>query len=105
MHGSPSSEVDIGRAEYWISALRDKALAITCRRRGLDGWYGRDFDRLSAEVVDPFNEALVRFLEGDELDRALGSAVAALLRESAEAREMAANVEGQLGELASGSVG
>jgi hypothetical protein len=93
------------QAEYWISALRDKALALVCGRRGLDGWYGRDFDKLPAEVVDPFNEALVRFLEGDELDRALGSAVAALLRESAEAGEMVANVEGQLRELASGSVG
>jgi hypothetical protein len=30
------------QAEYWISALRDKALALACRRRGLDGWYGRN---------------------------------------------------------------
>jgi hypothetical protein len=55
--------------------------------------------------VDPFNEALVRSLERDELDRALGSAVAALIRESAEVGEMVANLEGQLRELASGSVG
>jgi hypothetical protein len=55
--------------------------------------------------VDPFNEALVRSLERDELDRALGSAVAALLRESAGAGEMVGKVEGQLRELASGSVG
>ncbi len=34
------------QAEYWISAIRDKALHLACRRRGLDGWYGRDFDRL-----------------------------------------------------------
>jgi hypothetical protein len=93
------------QAEYWISALRDKALALACRRRGLDGWYGRDFDRLPADTVDPFNEALVRSLERDELDRALGSAVAALIRESAEAGEMVANLEGQLRELASGSSG
>jgi hypothetical protein len=90
------------QAEYWISAVRDYGLALACRRRGLDGWYGRDFDRLPAEVIEPFNDALVRSLESDELHRALGSAVAALLRESTEAREMADEVEGQLLELASG---
>ena len=92
------------QAEYWISAVRDHALALACRRRGLDGTYCRDFDRLPAEVVDAFNDALVRSLELDELHRALGSAVAALVRESAEAREMAEKVESQLRELASGHV-
>ena len=92
------------QAEYWISAVRDHALALACRRRGLDGAYGRDFDRLPTEVVDPVNDALVRSLERDELHRALGSAVAALLRESAEAGAMAEEVEGQLHELASGQV-
>jgi hypothetical protein len=53
----------------------------------------------------PINEALVRSLEPDELDRALGSAVAALLRESAEVGEMAVKVEEQLRGLASGYVG
>ncbi len=88
------------QAEYWISAVRDHGLHLACRRRGLDGWFGRDFDRLPAEVVDPWNDALVRSLERDELHRALGSAVAALLRESAEAGEMAEKLEGQLRELA-----
>lgn len=91
------------QAEYWISALRDHALALACRRQGLDGTYGRDFDELPAEVMDPFNDTLVRSLGRDELHRALGS-VAGLLRESAEAREMAEKVEGQLRELASGHV-
>jgi hypothetical protein len=90
------------QAEYWISALRDYALTLACRRRGLDGWYGRDFDRLPAEVVDPVNGALVRSLDRNELDRALGSAVAALIRESAEVGEMAEKVQDQLRELASG---
>jgi len=91
-----------GQAEYWISAVRDYALALACRRRGLDGWYGRDFDRLPAEVVKRFNVALVRSLERDELHRALESAVAAVLRESAEAGAMVQEAEGQLHELASG---
>ncbi|HEX9694633.1 MAG TPA: hypothetical protein VGA74_06475 [Actinomycetota bacterium] len=92
------------QAEYWISAVRDHALALACRRRGLDGWYGRDFDRLPADVLVPVNDALVRSPDPDELDRALGSAVAALLREAAEVGEMADKVEGQLRELASGHV-
>lgn len=90
------------QAEYWISALRDHALALACRSRGLDGGYGRDFDTLPAGVVNQFNDALVRSLERDELRRALQSAIAGLLGESSEAREMAEKVEGQLRELAWG---
>ncbi len=90
------------QAEYWISAVRDYALNLACRRRGLDGWYGKDFDRLPAEVVGPLNDALVRSLDQGELRRALSSAVTGLLRESAEVGEMAEKVESQLRELASG---
>lgn len=90
------------QAAYWISEVRDRALILACRRRGLDGWYGRDFDRLPADVLVPINDALVRALEPDELRRALGSAVEALLRESAEAGSMAVKVEDQLRELAPG---
>lgn len=86
-------------AEYWISAIRDHALHLACRRRGLDGWYGRDFDRLPAEVLNPSNDALVRSLEPAELRRALRSAVEALLGESAEAGEMVEQVQEQLREL------
>jgi hypothetical protein len=45
------------QAEYWISAVRDKALHLACRRHGLDGWYGRDFDKLPPEVLDRINVA------------------------------------------------
>ena len=86
-------------AEYWISAIRDHALHLACRRRGLDGWYGRDFDRLPAEVLNPSNDALVRSLEPAELRRALRSAVEALQGESAEAGEMVEQVQEQLREL------
>lgn len=88
------------QAEHWISAVRDYGLHLACRSRGLDGGYGRDFDRLPAEVVDPFNDALVGSLDRDELRRALGNAVAALLGESAEVQDMAGKVVGQLRELA-----
>ena len=88
------------QAEYWISAVRDYALNLACHRRGLDGWYGRDFDRLPADVVGPLRDALVRTLDPDELRRALGSAVEGLLRESSEVGSMATKLEPQLRELA-----
>ena len=88
------------QAEYWVSAIRDKALHLACRRQGLDGWYGRDFDKLPPEVLDRFNDALVRSLRPEELRRALAVAVAVLLRESGEAAELAERVRGQLHELA-----
>jgi hypothetical protein len=92
------------QAEYWISALRDYALTLACRRRALDGWYGRDFDRLPTEVTKPNRDALVRSLERDELRRALANSVAVLLRESTEAQDMVGKVEDLLLEIASGSL-
>jgi hypothetical protein len=89
------------QAEHWISAVRDYGLHLACRRQGLDGWYGRDFDKLPAEVRVSFQDALVRSLERDELDRALAGAVSGLLRVSADVREMARRVEGPLRRLAS----
>jgi hypothetical protein len=90
------------QAEYWISALRDHALALACRRLELDGDYGRQFDQLPREIVEPVEDALVRSLEPHELRRALGSAVETLLRESAQVPNMAEQVEAQLREAASG---
>jgi hypothetical protein len=88
------------QAQYWISAVRDHALTLECLARGLEGTYGRDFDRLPADVVDAAKDALVRSLHPDELRRALGSAVAALLRGSGEVGAMVGRVEGQLKEIA-----
>jgi hypothetical protein len=87
------------QAEYWISAVRDCALSLACRARGLETSYGRGFDDLPADVLDRFDDALVRSLGRDELRRALASAVAGLLRESGEVPELAASVEGELREL------
>jgi predicted nucleotidyltransferase len=89
------------QAEYWISAVRDHALALACDRRGLEGDHGRDFDTLPTEVLRPLDDALVRSLNPGELRRALGRAVTALLRESDEAKDMAEKVESQLRELVS----
>ncbi len=87
------------QAEYWISGVRDQALALACRRRGLDGGHGRGFDELPRDVLAPFAETLVRSLGEDELRRALAGAVSGLLRESEEAADVAAKVEADLQEL------
>jgi hypothetical protein len=93
------------QAEYWISGLRDQVLALACGRHGLPTREGRGFDGLPDETLVPLREALVRSLDREELLRALGRAVEGLLRESGEAQELAAKVEGQLSALASGDWG
>jgi hypothetical protein len=87
------------QAEYWISGLRDNALSLACRRRGLPAYYGRGFDDLPEDVRNLFTSALVTSLERDQLLRALGSAIDGLLREADEVRELAAKVEPQLRKL------
>jgi hypothetical protein len=86
-------------AEYWISAARDYALSLACRRRGLPAVHGRGFDDLPAEVLDVFSHSLVLSLEPDELVRALGCVIDGLISQADEVREMAIKVEPQLREL------
>src|SRR5437667_586341 len=64
------------QAEYWISAVRDYALSLACRRRGLPSREARGFDDLPAELLERFMGALVRSLERQELLRALECAIA-----------------------------
>ena len=87
------------QAEYWISGLRDNALSLACRRRGLPALHGRGFDTLPTEVGDAFRPALVRSLERGELLRALACAIKGLLSEADEVQELAAKVEAQLRQL------
>jgi len=87
------------QAEYWISGVRDQALALACRHRGLAVAHGRGFDDLPPEVLAPFDDALVRSLQPEELRRAMTSAVSGLRRESGDAADLAARVEAQLREL------
>ena len=87
------------QAEYLISWLRDNALSLACRRRGLPARYGRAFDDLPGDVRAAFEDTLVRSLEPDELRRALGQAIAGLLREADEVPTLAAKVEPHLREL------
>jgi hypothetical protein len=92
----------VWQAEYWISGVRDYALALACLRRGLPAHYGRGFDNLPGDVRDAFQDALVRSLAREELLRALRVAIAGLLGEAAQVRElaeMATKVEPRLREL------
>jgi hypothetical protein len=73
------------QAEFWIHEARDDALTLACRRLGLDEGYGRGFDRLPAEVLDPLEEGLVGRLTSDELRRAVKAVLAALVREAPNA--------------------
>jgi hypothetical protein len=87
------------QAEYWISAARDQALSLACCRRGLAMSYGRGFDDLPAEILEPFTEALVGSLDRGRLLQALGKTVDWLLHNSQDVHELASRLEVQLREL------
>ena len=87
------------QAEYWISALRDHALTLACRARGLPAYFARGFDELPEDVRTHALPALPAALNRDELLRALHAAVDLLLRESTEIAVLAATLEPRLREL------
>jgi hypothetical protein len=72
------------QAEYWISEIRDHALALACMRLGENAAYGRGIDLLPAAVTDPFADVLVRSLDKSELRRALAAATGCLIGELEE---------------------
>jgi hypothetical protein len=65
----------------------------------MPAFHGRRFDDLPAEVRAAFEDTMVRSLEPDELQRALGCAIAALLREAGDVPVLAAKVAPHLREL------
>ncbi len=89
------------QAEYWITAIRNEALALACVRRGYPTDYAKGVDALPPALTAPWEGALVRALTPDELRRAFGVATAALLDELREAdAALATRLEGPLRELA-----
>ncbi len=70
------------QAEYLVDELRRLTLELACLRHGLPARYGRGLDRLPREVLEAFEETLVRSLDAVELGRALERSVELLLRES-----------------------
>jgi predicted nucleotidyltransferase len=89
----------VWQAEYWISALRDEALTLACRRRGLETAYARGFDRLPPELLTKASQALVLSTEREELLRALAGAVELLLGEEHRLGEDTSRLARQLREL------
>jgi hypothetical protein len=87
------------QAEHCVSAIRDNALALACRRRDLPARFGRGFDDLPADVLQAFEGALVRSLTPDALLVALTASVEGLLSESDEVAALAARTEPRLREL------
>ena len=89
------------QAEYWISAARDYALSLACRRRGLASSYGRGFDDLPAEVRARFASGLSVSLEPDALLAALHVVVEAVIEEARDLPAGAPKIEMHLRELVS----
>jgi hypothetical protein len=88
------------QAEYWLSAVRDYALSLACRRRGLPAHFGRGFDQLPDDVREVALRALPRTLHREELRRTLSCAIDLLLKEAEEVQELAERVRPQLRQLA-----
>ena len=72
-------------AEYWISAVRDYALALACLRLGERTDYARGVDSLPPEVTAPYEEALVGSLGPDDLRRGLALVTSLFLDEVSQA--------------------
>jgi hypothetical protein len=87
------------QAEYWISGVRDYALSLACRRRGLSPFYGRGFDDLPSDVRDRFIGALPTSIQRDALLAALRVAIDGLIHEASELQESVTKVEPWLREI------
>ena len=85
------------QAEYWVTDLRNTALALSSLHHGLDASEGRGFDQLPAQTLALAQAVMVRSLDREELLRALNAAVELLLHEAD--REAAAKIAQQLRDL------
>jgi hypothetical protein len=86
-------------AEHCISAIRDNALSLACRRRDLPARFGRGYDDLPQDLLQAFQGALVRSLTRQSLLSALAASIEGLLRESAEVADLAEKTGPRLREL------
>ncbi|MBL8176252.1 MAG: hypothetical protein JNK48_16355 [Bryobacterales bacterium] len=69
------------QAEYMISGMRDTALSLACLRHGVPAMQGRGLDRLPADALALFAEALVQSTSTAELTRAFQAATRLLAAE------------------------
>lgn len=102
LHGRISIERNkLWQAEYWISAIRDHALALACLRFGETAFYAKGVDSLPHDVTAQFEDTLVRALTPAELQRALQAVTALLVGEIGEAQpELARRLAAPLLDLA-----
>jgi hypothetical protein len=89
----------VWQAEYWISEARYQALSLACLHRGLPTSYGRGFDDLPPEILEPLTKARVDALDRGRLMSQLGNTVNGLLHNSQDVHELALRLESQLREL------
>ena len=91
----------VWQAEYMISGVRDHVLALACVRHGVPAVQGRGMDQLPAEVTAAFAAALVRSVDGAELERAFRAVTESLIAEIGLAdAALAVRLTGVLRELA-----
>ena len=92
----------VWQAEYMISGVRERVLALACLRHRVPAVQGRGLDDLPPEVTAGIAPTLVGSLEIAELKRAFASLTEALLEETALVDpERALRLDGPLRELAS----
>jgi hypothetical protein len=88
-------------AEYLTSLARDQILTLACLRRGLNTSYGKGFDDLPQEILEPFKGALVGSLERAQLLEALRKTIDGLLSNAQGVENFGARLEEQMHELKS----
>jgi hypothetical protein len=69
------------QAEYMLSNMRNRVIALACLRTGLSTSEGRGFDDLSIDQKSGFVECYPSALTADELQRAFQRTTSALLNE------------------------
>jgi predicted nucleotidyltransferase len=69
------------QAEHVIHVTRDHVVELACLRHRLQSYFGREIDRLPADVTTPLEAALPTALAPDELRRALAATTVALRTE------------------------
>jgi hypothetical protein len=87
------------QAEHIIANLRHRVLDLACLRLGLPARYGKGSDRLPPEVLDGFEDTLVRGLGREQLLSALRTGVKLLLQECARQEDPAPEIQEKLLEV------
>jgi len=90
---------------YLINDARNFVLSLECVRRGLPALYGRGFDNLPKEFLQPFTETLVGSMDRHHLLNAMSRILDELLRNPRDVGDMASKLESQLREIQSETFG